>query len=303
MEIVSTAVRTGACRVLVLGLMLCAAMGFVHPDRATAAPNEAAKSATMVFNGAVNVLGLLNGLNVSPSSVSIAAGGTVTFVNNSGVRLSVRAGDQRFSLANGASQSVRFLGAEQPRKADASVTPLDVPLVGSLLSSAGTIQIAPIPENGPKTGTSPTPSRPLSPSNRPSGSVAPSSPSTSPEGQESPAPSALPVRPPVQPTQRPESPSQEPRPRQPLAGSGSLSPSEEAVPDSSPTSAAPSGVPSETSARPTPRQSDSVLIDAAPAASSAPDTGVGLLPLVAMVLLGGVGAAAIRVMVAARRRT
>ena len=61
----------------------------------------AAANATMRFNGSLNVLGVLNQINVSPSSVSVPAGGSVSFANATSVGLTLTVGGQSVALPAG----------------------------------------------------------------------------------------------------------------------------------------------------------------------------------------------------------
>ena len=63
---------------------------------------------TMRFAGSVDLLGLLKSVNVSPTSVSIPAGGAVEFVNATGKSGTLRVGGQSYSLGSGQSKVVRF---------------------------------------------------------------------------------------------------------------------------------------------------------------------------------------------------
>ncbi|MGH3545360.1 MAG: hypothetical protein ACRDPW_05490 [Mycobacteriales bacterium] len=130
---------------------------------ADAAPpdSEYSSSATMRFGGAVNLLGLLNSLTVSPSEVRVQAGGVVTFVNNSGVSLNLAVAGQTSTLTPGSSQQYDFPGSGKSQSFTASTTPLKAAVTGDTLRSTGTVIVA-AASNRTNPGTSsslPTPSR------------------------------------------------------------------------------------------------------------------------------------------------
>ncbi|NUS72912.1 MAG: hypothetical protein HOQ05_05840 [Corynebacteriales bacterium] len=97
---------------------------------------------TVRFNGAVNVLGILNGVNVSPSQVQIPAGGEVIIANDAGTPLTVTVGSQDFSLSSGQSRAVEFSGGAVKQSVPVRATALNLPVLGSITSSTSTVNVA-----------------------------------------------------------------------------------------------------------------------------------------------------------------
>lgn len=119
----------------------------------------------MNFDGAVNLLGLLSSLTVSPNEVSVRAAGSVRFVNNSSVDLALSVEGQSTSLPTGAARSFSFPGASSAQRITVSVTPLNGAVVGSAPRSSGTVLVAAAsslqPTNDAESDGQPTVSAPV----------------------------------------------------------------------------------------------------------------------------------------------
>lgn len=122
-------------------------------------------SATMRFTGAVNPLGLLNDLTVSPSEVKVRAGGTVTFVNNSGASLTLAVAGASSTLPSGKAQRYDFPGGSRPQSFSASVTPSEVAVLGEALRSSGTVRVAAVSQGSAPAAPPPLPSPSVVPGN------------------------------------------------------------------------------------------------------------------------------------------
>ncbi len=146
----------------VIVVVAAAAMSLVllAPPAADAAPasESYADSATMRFDGAVNLLGLLNSLAVSPSEVRVRAGGVVTFVNDSGASLNLAVAGRTSTLPSGGSQRYDFPGGSRPQSFTASVTPVNTVVVDDALRSSGTVRVAAASHGGSPAVSSPRPS-------------------------------------------------------------------------------------------------------------------------------------------------
>jgi len=250
-----------------------------------ASPAAAAEPVpTMTFKG-ITLLGLLDSLAVSPSAVDVPASGKVTFVNGLAHPIKMTVGGREFSLPANGAQTLVFPGAAQPQQVKASAKTLDIPLVGVLTSPTGTVNVAAAaPDTQPPDPEQPAPSKTSSPGGDPG---APNTPGAPPQPG-SPAtvvPQSLPGG-----VKVPPNFGRDPVARGGMASAG-LPPitAEEAGMASQDTS----GAPDEALTR----------VDSA----AGPDGevtmvggGIGLLILVATVLLGGIGSAAIRTVLAQR---
>ncbi len=110
-------------------------------------------SVTMNFDGAVNLLGLLSSLTVSPNEVSVRAAGSVRFVNNSSVDLALSVAGRSTSLSAGAARSFGFPGANSAQRITVSVTPINGAVVGSAPRGSGTVLVAATSSLQPTTDT------------------------------------------------------------------------------------------------------------------------------------------------------
>jgi hypothetical protein len=125
-----------------------------------------AADATMTFVGALDVDGLLSGITVRPTTVTIPAGGEVDFANATSVPLTVTVGGRSAQLGPGGVGSMVFTGAAQQETFVATAVALDLPLVGSLTSSSGRVVVRPVPvvadagSAAPWTGASGLPATP-----------------------------------------------------------------------------------------------------------------------------------------------
>jgi len=283
---VSSSFRARAARrtrraAALLGLLV---VGVSAAGAIIASPAAAAEPVpTMTFKG-ITLLGLLDSLAVSPSAVDVPASGKVTFVNGLAHPIKMTVGGREFSLPANGAQTLVFPGAAQPQQVKASAKTLDIPLVGVLTSPTGTVNVAAAPNTQPPDPEQPAPSKTSSPGGDPG---APNTPGAPPQPG-SPAtvvPQSLPGGVKVPPNFG----------RDPVARGGMASAgfppitAEEAGMASQDTS----GAPDEASTR----------VDSA----AGPDGkitmvggGIGLLILVATVLLGGIGSAAIRTVLAQR---
>jgi hypothetical protein len=236
---------------------------------------------TMTFKG-VSLLGLLDSIAVTPSSLSVPSGGTVTFVNAAGVRLTLNVGGQSYALdksGTGASRTFAFNGGTAPQAQLASATALNIPLVGTLTSPTGTINVAAAPQ-APETSQPPGPPQ-LTPLTGGTGSD-PAAGTPTPAG--APVPQALPNGP-----ARPPNLGRDPVARGGMASAGLRAIVAERAGSSATQNLADASTPTVRSAARTP---DGVMTTVG--------GGIGLLILVATVLLGGVGSAAIRAVLAQR---
>lgn len=153
--------RSGLVRGLWVGAarlgvpVLAAWLGFaaVQATGAFADPTPTATASTsteqtrsrpsMTFNAGLNLLGLVNNVAVSPSTLRVNAGDTVDFRNNSSVPLTLAVADQTVQLPSGHTKAFQFPGSAQQETLTASATPVDVPVVGNLIASSGTVTVAP----------------------------------------------------------------------------------------------------------------------------------------------------------------
>jgi hypothetical protein len=225
-----------------------------------------AEPPTMTFSGSVNALGVLTAVNLVPTDVAVPAGGQVRFVNSSGVALTLTVDGQSVTLANGSSRRATFEGGVSERAVSASATAFDLPVVGSLTSTTGTVTVA-----AAAAAVSAPPSAPA---------LAPSAPVGSAPAVV-PAPSAPPARPSPRGSRRADSP---------VTG---VDPSDQN--------------PSADDGRPAPLDGDLTVTGPAEAVAQGSTVttvgdgrGVVLMILVATVLLGGIGTAAIRSIVTVR---
>jgi hypothetical protein len=96
--------------------------------------------------------------------VSIPPNGEVTFVNDSGARMTLTVGGSKVPLADGESRRLGFDGADRERSVAVSGTAIDLPLAGSLTSTTGTVNIgarrAAADPSPTQQGASPVPSAP-----------------------------------------------------------------------------------------------------------------------------------------------
>jgi hypothetical protein len=254
-------------RIVVGGLLAAGSLLFAAPANAA--------TPTMTFTGSVNVLGVLTAVNLSPTAVSVPADGSVRFANSSGVPLTVTIGGQSVTIPDGRSRSATFTGASTERAVSASATAFDLPVVGSITSTTGTVTVGaaapPQPSQDPQPG----------PSAGPPGD----------SSQGAPAPPAL---------RAPPAASQPTAPRAPRSTTPRRTASEEPVVGIDPSEQRQDGA----DERPAPL--DGALAGEQAAVSDTTVTtvgdgrGLGLLILVATVLLGGVGTAAIRSVISVR---
>ncbi len=264
-----------------LGVLVAGAAG---AGMVIASPAAAAEPVpTMTFKGSLNVLGLLNSLTVTPASVSVPAGGKVTFVNSSPNALKLTIGGREFpTLAKGASLPLVFQGAANSTTSQVKASPLGG-VVGGLVASTGSVNVAAAPRTPPKSD-SPAPDP-----TKPSGSPQPGTPNT-PGGPTQPQNGG--VVPQVLPgdgVKLPPNFGRDPVARGGMASAG-LPPMTEAEAGMAP---------SDTIAAPerAKRADNKAKVDGE---ITTVGGGIGLLILVATVLLGGVGAAAIRTVLAQR---
>ncbi len=229
---------------------------------------------TMTFKGSLNLLGLLNGIMVQPTAVSVPAGGQATFVNSSGVPLSVTVGGQSVTMASGASKTFAFAGQKSSQRVFARATPLNVPLVGALTSSTGTINVAAAPPAAAP--ANPAPANPANPA--PANPANPGAPAAGRPNANNPA---------GQPNV-PQNFGQRPAARDAQTGGG-VPPSVAQKPGGDP-------VQPDLGSPAAPAK----LVTAPKSSFSSTSDELGLMILIATVLVAGVGAAAVRVVLAQR---
>jgi hypothetical protein len=233
----------------------------------------------MRFTGSVNALGVLDGINLSPPSVSVPPGGEVDFVNSSGTPLTLTVGGATVSLADGQTQTVSFAGAETDSQVSASATAVGIPAAGDLTSSSGTVLVGARRAGNPAGSDPPPPPPSPVPSASPEVSADPQSPEAS--ASAAVAGSAL--------VPSPNTAHKTGTWRHPIAASPSAAAARgDASVDGSFAAAIPQQGTSVRGTRVTTVSGSGSLL--------------GLLILVATVLLGGVGAAAIRSVLALRDR-
>lgn len=190
-DVVSLSGKSGLSRLrfryaVVVAACVALAVTGALPVLGSAKPATAAtqaSSATMSFNGALNLLGVLNSLTVSPSQVSVPAGGQVTFANRSGISMTLSVAGQSVSLPAGGSRTFGFPGKSSPQTFSATVTPLNVPVLGSATQSTGTVKVGAQQAAAPSS-PGPSPSQGGSPSQNHSGDANPKAAQT-PGGQNS----------------------------------------------------------------------------------------------------------------------
>jgi hypothetical protein len=227
---------------------------------------------TMTFKGSLNVLGLLNSLTVTPAALSVPSGGTVTFVNSSPNDLRLTVGGRDFPLAKGARLPLVFPGGTNATRSDIKASPLGG-VVGGLLASTATVNVAAAPKaEAPKPQT-PDPTNTGGTSSYPPG--APARAGT--DGTV--VPQSLPGG-----VKVPPDFGRDPVARGRMAGA-----------DLPPITEAEAGA-----ARPDPAQPRAANTARGDGVFTTVGGGIGLLILVATVLLGGVGTAAIRTVLGQR---
>jgi hypothetical protein len=106
-------------------------------------PAALAADATITFAGSLNPAGLLTALLVRPSSVTIPAGGQVAFTNTTGASLTLSVAGESLQLSAGGQQSVSFTGAAKEQTYAATASALNLPVVGSLISPTARIVVTP----------------------------------------------------------------------------------------------------------------------------------------------------------------
>jgi hypothetical protein len=267
--------------VLTLGAL---GVGAVFP-----APAVAAEPApTMTFKG-ISLLGLLDSIAVAPATVNVPSGGKLTFVNASGVPMKLKIGSDTYDLAKsgaGASRTFTFQGATSAQQMKAVGTALNIPLVGTLTSPTGTVNVAAAPKPPPPATTDPKPGEP-DPGNGVPPTGTPGNPGTNPT-----TPGGAPVPQVLVPGVPQKPPSLG---RSPVARGGMAS-------ADLPTATEDAGAASEGPTGSTPDESAAAAENAAGRGTEVTSVGggIGLLILVATILLGGVGSAAIRTVLAQR---
>jgi hypothetical protein len=102
---------------------------------------------TMRFTGSLDLLGLLKSVNVSPTSLSIPAGGAVEFVNATGKSGTLRVDGQSYSLGSGQSKVVRFPGGSSSSSERATLVGL--PLLSGVTAPSGTVGVGAQPPDEP----------------------------------------------------------------------------------------------------------------------------------------------------------
>jgi hypothetical protein len=95
----------------------------------------------------------LDAINTSPQSISIPPGGAVSFVNATGAPLTLSVGGIDAAIPDGQTRTFTFPGTGSERDVTASATAVDLPLIGTLTSSAATVKVgalraAPDPQPG-----------------------------------------------------------------------------------------------------------------------------------------------------------
>jgi hypothetical protein len=239
----------------------------------------------MTFKG-ISLLGLLDSIAVTPATVSVPSGGKLTFVNGSGVPLKLKLGGDSYDIAKGASRTFTFQGATAAKQMKAVGTALNIPLVGTLTSPTGTVNVAAAPKPSPPATTDPKPGEPDPGTGGPPPST-PGKPGTNPS-----TPGGAPVPQVLVPGVPQNPPSLG---RSPVARGGMAS-------ADLPTATEDAGAASQ---GPTGSAQDETVTAADNAAGRGTEVtsvggGIGLLILVATILLGGVGSAAIRTVLAER---
>ncbi len=144
----------------------------------------------MRFDGAVNLLGLLDNLTVSPSEVRVRAGGTVTFVNDSAVSLNLAVAGRTSTLPSGGSRRYDFPGGATAQSFHASVTPLKVAVVGDALRSSGRVRVAAAPQSAAEDAASPRPSPASTPDSLPRAAPSDTTTGSAPESPTHPSPTS-----------------------------------------------------------------------------------------------------------------
>jgi plastocyanin len=152
-----------------------------------------AASATMTFTGALNVAGLLSAITVQPSSVTVPAGGEVEFVNATTAPLTVTVGAESARIEPDGSASMLFTGAAKQETFQVAATAFNVPVAGSLTSSAGRIVVLAVPPAAAADPPTLAPPRAMSSAEpEPSGAGSPAAPEQSPsaagQSEDSPSP-------------------------------------------------------------------------------------------------------------------
>jgi hypothetical protein len=237
---------------------------------------HAAATPTMTFKGSLNALGVLTSINLSPTSVAVPAGGAVEFVNKSGTNLTLTVGSESIALGNGKSRTVSFPGAASARQVAASATAFNLPVVGSLTSTIGTVNVGALPRTDPD----------------------PDPPQNDPAPQPEPAPGGEPTGPGANQGSAPGSGQPGAPPnlgRDPVARGGMADADPRGSGSDPRTGEAQDG----SLAAPPDAGNDTAVRDTT-ATTEGGGGGIGLLILVATVLLGGVGTAAIRTVLALR---
>lgn len=117
-----------------------------------------AATTSMRFTGTLDLLGLLKDVNVSPSSVSIPAGGSVQFVNATGKSGTLQVNGQSFRLGSGQSKTVTFAGGSSSSSKRATLVGL--PLLSGVTAPFGTVGVGAQPNDPPDEPDNPAPPPP-----------------------------------------------------------------------------------------------------------------------------------------------
>jgi hypothetical protein len=228
------------------------------------------------FTGLLNAIGGLDAISTSPQSISIPPGGAVSFVNATGTPLTLSVGGLDAVIPDGQTRTFTFPGTNNERDVGASATAVDLPLIGTLTSSTATVKVGAL-----RAAPDPLP-----------GSDPPSSGPSADSGSPSPVPAAEPGTATVAPIAASPKESVRAAARERAAGGGGPTRHRSAAGGS--TAPAINGnfaaMPEATGTR------KGTRVTTVGGAGST----LALLILVATVLLGGVGAAAIRSVLALR---
>ena len=282
----STAVSRARRAAAVFGVLT---LGALSIGAVFAAPAAAAEPApTMTFKG-ISLLGLLDRIAVTPSTVSVPSGGQLTIVNGSGVPLTLTLNGETYQLSKngaGASKVFTLQGASTAKQVKAVGTALNIPLVGTLTSPTGTVNVAAAPKAPPPATGGPSQPRPGAEQPAPGNPAQPGA---------DPVPSG-PAGAPVPQVLVPGAPQNPPSlGRSPVARGGMAS-------ADLPTVTEEPGGASQDAAGPAAEEQTQAAEKAVRRGTEVTSVGggIGLLILVATVLLGGVGSAAIRTVLAQR---
>lgn len=141
-----TRMRTFAHLMILCGTFCSVVIGLTSVPSAAASPSVPAateQTGTMSFRGVTDVAGLLSAVTVVPAQLRVVPEGTVAFVNDTEVSMMLAVGNSSVEFPAQQTRTFRFPGTSAERHVSARATAVNLPLLGALTSSVGTVTVAP----------------------------------------------------------------------------------------------------------------------------------------------------------------